>query len=314
MEPESLTVAFINAATDYLVTLDLQGRVVFANRAFRNTFLGETEPKGVDFISLVDAESASRFRDALSAMDSGARQIEVVHKTRDGRIHPVHYSLCRMDLEDLRLVGAVGRNKTADLELLGEITQLNLELENKQSELAEAYARLEQLAVTDQITGLYNRHYFFTVAALLRGSTSFGEEASMTPRPHVRQPRAETGRPLRTCSMLTGMLENVRGGSEVMWTMELPAEPADCSGSSPPQACKEAGIHSPDLLPVAATTYGGLKLDQREIGWPHVRRPGAAMWLKTVAGRMRREQHEGRLPAALGQPGEGQRYGGWTRN
>ena len=163
MEPESLTVAFINAATDYLVTLDLQGRVVFANRAFRNTFLGEAEPKGVDFISLVDAESASRFRDALSAVDSGARQIEVVHKTRDGRIHPVHYSLCRMDLEDLQLVGAVGRNKTADLELLGEITQLNLELENKQTELAEAYARLEQLAVTDQITGLYNRHYFFTV-------------------------------------------------------------------------------------------------------------------------------------------------------
>ena len=163
MDPESLTVAFVNAATDYLITLDLEGHVVFANRAFRNAFLGGAEPKGVDFVSLVNVESGPRLQEALSAVDSGARQLEVVHKTPDGRIHPVHYSLCRMDLEDLRLVGAVGRNKTADLELLGEITQLNLELENNQRELAEAYSRLEQLAVTDQITGLYNRHYFFTV-------------------------------------------------------------------------------------------------------------------------------------------------------
>ncbi len=128
MDPESLTVAFMNAATDYLITLDLQGRVVFANRAFRNTFLGGAEPKGLDFVSLVDAESGPRLQEALAAADSGARQLEVVHKAPDGRIHPVHYSLCRMDLEDLHLVGAVGRNKTADLELLGEITQLNLEL------------------------------------------------------------------------------------------------------------------------------------------------------------------------------------------
>ena len=163
MDPESLTVAFVNAATDYLITLDLQGRVVFANRAFRNAFLDGAEPKGLDFVSLVNEESGPRLQEALAAADSGGRQLEVVHKAPDGRIHPVHYSLCRMDLEDLHLVGAVGRSKTADLELLGEITQLNLELENKQSELAEAYSRLEQLAVTDQITGLYNRHYFFTI-------------------------------------------------------------------------------------------------------------------------------------------------------
>ena len=163
LEPEALTVAFVNSATDYLLTLDLEGRLVFANRAFRNTFLGGAEPKGVDFISLVGPQSAPRLREVLRTLDSGGHQLEVVHQTPDGRIHPVHYSLCHMDVEDVRLVGAVGRNKTADLELLGEITQLNLELQTKQQELGEAYGRLEQLAVTDQITGLYNRHYFFTV-------------------------------------------------------------------------------------------------------------------------------------------------------
>jgi diguanylate cyclase (GGDEF)-like protein len=48
---------------------------------------------------------------------------------------------------------------------------LNLELENKQKELSEANARLEQLAITDQITEIYNRHYFFQV------SQHFWEEA-----------------------------------------------------------------------------------------------------------------------------------------
>jgi diguanylate cyclase (GGDEF)-like protein len=47
--------------------------------------------------------------------------------------------------------------------LLGEIVQLNIQLEEKQTELADANVRLEQLAITDQITGLYNRHHFFDV-------------------------------------------------------------------------------------------------------------------------------------------------------
>jgi diguanylate cyclase (GGDEF)-like protein len=68
-----------------------------------------------------------------------------------------------MNLEGMQLVAGVGRDKTPDLELLGEITKLNIELEKKQRELEDAYARLEQLAVTDQVTGLYNRHHFFTV-------------------------------------------------------------------------------------------------------------------------------------------------------
>lgn len=163
LSPEALTMAFVNAASDYLVILDQESRLVFANKAFRNIFLGGGEAKGADFLALVDPGTASRARETLSVLNAGPRQVEVFH-TAAGKIHPVHYSFCQMELGDGQfLVAGVGRDKTPDLELLGEITQLNLELEAKQRELADAYARLEQLAVTDQITGLYNRHYFFTV-------------------------------------------------------------------------------------------------------------------------------------------------------
>lgn len=163
LSPEALTMAFVNAAPDYLVVFDRQNRLVFANKAFRNMFLGGAEPDDTDFFSLVDSSSAPRGLDAISSLDQGSRPVELFHYTADGKIHPVHYLMCRMGLEAMDLVAAIGRDKTPDLELLGEITQLNIELEKKQRELADAYARLEQLAVTDQITGLYNRHYFFTV-------------------------------------------------------------------------------------------------------------------------------------------------------
>jgi diguanylate cyclase (GGDEF)-like protein len=163
LSPEALTMAFVNAASDYLVVLDRANRLVFANKAFRSTFLADKEPDGVDFFSLVDSSSGPRGLQILAELDSGTRQIELYHYTADGKLHPVHYLFCQMDIDDVGLVAGIGRDKTPDLELLGEITQLNIELERKQRELEDAYARLEQLAVTDQVTGLYNRHYFFTV-------------------------------------------------------------------------------------------------------------------------------------------------------
>ncbi|MCX6615601.1 MAG: diguanylate cyclase [Acidobacteria bacterium] len=163
LAPEALTMAFVNAASDYLVVLDLQSRLVFANKAFRNAFLEGKEPSNVQFVSLVDSTSAPRGLHALSELEAGPRQVELYHYTSEGKVHPVHYLFCRMNLEERQLVAGVGRDKTPDLELLGEITQLNITLEKKQRELEDAYARLEQLAVTDQVTGLYNRHHFFTV-------------------------------------------------------------------------------------------------------------------------------------------------------
>jgi diguanylate cyclase (GGDEF)-like protein len=163
LSPEALTVALVNAASDYLVVLDRQHRVVFANKAFANAFLGGREASGADFLSLVDAASTVRALDTLGSLDTGPRQVELYHAGPDNKVHPVHYSMGLMELSEVQLIAAVGRDKTPDLELLGTVTRLNMELENKQKELSEAYARMEQLAIIDQVTELYNRHYFFTV-------------------------------------------------------------------------------------------------------------------------------------------------------
>jgi len=163
LSPEALTVAFVNAATDYLVVLDQSQRIVFANRAFVSAFLEGQDQPGIDFLSLVDPSSQPRAVETLANLDSGPRFVELYHIGPDGKIRPVHYSMGLMGLDDARLVAAVGRDKTPDLELLGAITQLNIELESKQRELAQALARVEALAIVDQVTGLYNRHYFFTV-------------------------------------------------------------------------------------------------------------------------------------------------------
>ncbi len=163
LAPETITLAFMNAASDYLVVLDATYRLVFANKAFCHSFLGDAEAQGKDFLALVDPTSAERGLDALGRLEGGSRQVELFHYADETKLQPVHYMFCVMQIDGLRLIAGVGRDKTPDLELLGEITQLNLELEKKQRELGDAYARLQQLAITDQITGLYNRHYFFTV-------------------------------------------------------------------------------------------------------------------------------------------------------
>lgn len=178
MSLEALTLEFMNAAADYLVVLDSDRRVVFANRAFRAKFLGGEEGTGRDFLTLLEAASVDRARETLAVVvESGGRQIELYHAVADGKLCPVHYSMGTMKIEGTTFTAAVGRNKTPDLELLGEITQLNIELEDKQKELSEAYARLEQMAVVDQLTGLYNRHYFFTVVG------HFYEDARRSGRP-----------------------------------------------------------------------------------------------------------------------------------
>lgn len=175
LSPEQLTMAFMNAADDYLVVLDRQNHIVFANKAFQNAFLKGGDPAAVEFFSLVDPASTGPGMEMISQLGAGSRQVELYHYTAEGRVHPVHYLFCRMELDGAQFVAGIGRDKTPDLELLGEITKLNIELENKQRQLEDAYARLEQLAVTDQVTGLYNRHHFFTVVGhFLEESRRYG--------------------------------------------------------------------------------------------------------------------------------------------
>ncbi len=155
---------FLQNCPDCAVVLDSQWSVVYANPAFRERF-GLREAAG-NFLAYLDVPSGHHVRELQSQLFQGPRQVELKLLAGDSRTVLLQYSFFPLSTpgsEEVLLAG-IGRDRTADVALLNEVLQLNLTLEQKQKELSEANARLEQLALIDQITALYNRHYFFQVA------------------------------------------------------------------------------------------------------------------------------------------------------
>jgi len=151
---------------DYVVIVDTDWCIHYANPSFQERFSPAAPVPGATFFSFLDAPSTVRVREMQAQLLQGSRQIELNHLTPEARTATLHY--CFFPLPNRRdgrnLVVGIGRDRAGDLGTLLEIIQLNLELESSKQELSEANARLELLAMTDQITQIYNRHYFFQVA------------------------------------------------------------------------------------------------------------------------------------------------------
>ncbi len=162
---ESQRLLILDRCPYYVVLLNGEWAVVYANPAFEQRFRISAAGTGTSFLASLDTPSATRLRDLQADLVQGSRQIELTHLTPDSKTAAVQYSFFPLKSPGGEfLLAGIGRDRTADLATLLELIQLNLELERKQKELAEANARLEQFAITDQITELYNRHYFFQVA------------------------------------------------------------------------------------------------------------------------------------------------------
>ncbi|MBI2815559.1 MAG: sensor domain-containing diguanylate cyclase [Acidobacteria bacterium] len=157
--------SFLKRCPDCAVVFDKDWTVTWANPAFEDRFC-KRKAEGSSFLSFLDAPSGHQMRDVQSQLFQSARQLELKLTTEGGKSVAVQYLFFPLTVPGSRktLVAGIGRDRTADLALLNEVIQLNIELEKKQKELSEANARLEQFAETDQITQLYNRHYFFQVA------------------------------------------------------------------------------------------------------------------------------------------------------
>lgn len=168
-QPNSLrgqAFSFLKRCPDCAVVFDKDWTVSWANPAFEERFC-KRKAEGSSFLSFLDAPSGHQIRDAQAQLFQSARQVELKMLTSDGaKSVSVQYLFFPLAVSGSKktLVAGIGRDRTADLALLNEVIQLNIELEKKQKELSEANARLEQFAETDQITQLYNRHYFFQVA------------------------------------------------------------------------------------------------------------------------------------------------------
>jgi len=150
---------------DYVVVLDPDWLVLYANPSFQERFCPEGLAPDRDFFAYLDIPSAMRVRELQSNFFSEVHKIDLNHSTPEAQTATVHYCFFPLPREGGKpVVAGVGRDRAGDLGTLLEVIQLNLELGRREKELKEANARLELLAITDQITELYNRHFFFQVA------------------------------------------------------------------------------------------------------------------------------------------------------
>ena len=155
---------FLHSCPDYAVVLDNQWSVIYANPAFQEKF--GAAGAGGDFLAYLDLASANMISGLQLQLFQAPRQVDLKLLTGDSKALLLQYSFFPLITSDSHetLLAGIGRDRTADMALLSDVIELNLTLEQKQKELSDANSRLEQLALIDQTTELYNRHYFFQVA------------------------------------------------------------------------------------------------------------------------------------------------------
>jgi diguanylate cyclase (GGDEF)-like protein len=158
--------ALFQNSPDYVVVLDPEWSVLYVNPSFQARFCPAGFQPGTKFHDYLDTPSTIRIREMQPQFFLESRRIDLNHVTPESQTATVHYCFFPLPGEGdgKTLLAGVGRDRAGDLATLLEVIQLNLELGRREQELKEANARLEVLAMTDQITELYNRHYFFQVA------------------------------------------------------------------------------------------------------------------------------------------------------
>jgi diguanylate cyclase (GGDEF)-like protein len=151
--------ALFSRAQDLLLVLGTDLTLRICNRAFA-TFIGDgVDPQNRSLLEVVDEKSQARLRTAVATAQSGAAPgVELAHKTTHG-LRLVNYTFFPLD-DGSGLIGAVGRDKSADLGLIERNMELNRRYDEKVLELAMLTGKLREMATTDSLTGLFNRWAF----------------------------------------------------------------------------------------------------------------------------------------------------------
>ena len=171
----AFTNTITNSLGEGLCALDRAGRFTMVNPAAER-MLGWTEGEllGRGAHAVIHGQAAASVHSMaedsplLAVMRSGtpARDEGALWTRRDGTVFPTAYSAAPI-VTDGQIVGAVVAFRD-----ITEVRQVALTLARQAAELARSRAELEQLlaevqalALTDDLTALYNRRGFFTLAA-----------------------------------------------------------------------------------------------------------------------------------------------------
>ena len=147
---------------DFVVLLDGSGRIQAASRSFVTAFTPGREPRGLDFLGLLESDSQEKVRSLLAQPFEGSSIHELNHFSLSRTVRLISYSFCEVTtLSGIRLLAAVGRDQEESLKLVAKVVRLNQELE-------ESHRTLAQLALSDPLTGLGNRRWLFERLNALR--------------------------------------------------------------------------------------------------------------------------------------------------
>jgi diguanylate cyclase (GGDEF)-like protein len=147
--------ALLYRAGDFVVLLDGSGRIQAADLSFVTAFTPGRDPRGLDFIDLLDSGSREKALELLDQPLADAWVVELNHHSPPTALRRINYSVRAISAPaEMRLLAAVGRDEEESLKLVAKVLQLNQQLE-------EAQRTLSQLALSDPLTGLGNRRWLF---------------------------------------------------------------------------------------------------------------------------------------------------------
>jgi diguanylate cyclase (GGDEF)-like protein/PAS domain S-box-containing protein len=146
----------MKSVRDAVYITDLQGNFLFVNAAFERFY-------GDDPVSLAGSRVPVLGGHGSSA--PGTRDVdagwvgEVVHRRKDGTDVPVWLSISQVEDEDGNVAARVhvARDMTERRQLEDTLRYANQELVRANEELERSHRALEELAVRDDLTGLFNR-------------------------------------------------------------------------------------------------------------------------------------------------------------
>ncbi len=147
--------AMLQRSGDYVLLLDREFRILAAGTSFAATFLAGRDPRGADFLEILDLESRAKAGAVLQKGDESAQGVELNLVTPAREIRLVRFGFLALDGPEGRpAIAAIGHDQQEMLRLVESVVRLNADLE-------EARFRFERLALTDPLTGLGNRRWLF---------------------------------------------------------------------------------------------------------------------------------------------------------
>jgi diguanylate cyclase (GGDEF)-like protein/PAS domain S-box-containing protein len=171
----AFTTAITNSLGEGLCALDHMGRFMMVNPAAERMLgysaaelLGRSALEVIHGQAAVSARSTVEESPLLAVMRSGtaARDEQAIWTRRDGAVFPTAYSAAPI-LIDGQVAGAVVvfRDTTAERQAALTSARQAAELTRSHAELERVFAEVQALTLHDDLTALYNRRGFFTLAA-----------------------------------------------------------------------------------------------------------------------------------------------------